>query len=303
MLNEKSMRVAICIPTTQNRFKDLLGRLNVLSNKYDIYVFITNGDYEKYNYAAYGWGGRIQVMLTDAETIYKKREVMRNVMIERCYTHIIMIDDDISTKAGIITAESKRPTSESYHINHIDITELFDKMISYGHENAEVGFVSPALPHFLGFSKPGRVQKNHAINFGQCVLVNLTKLLEADIHYDTSGNINEDVDLVFQMLKKGIECHTLYDYCFFNHSRNDESTTCPFNQQSRLHVNMYLKYKDALRLRVDKKGIIQFTPVYKYIYDYADTYVKDDKYTAELYRICLSDDDETIKNYILSKKK
>jgi len=297
--------VAICIPTYNNRYSEVLNYINKLTTLGDVYVIFSNNDDKLNEYDSYDWNDKINKVYCDANTIGEKREFLVDYMYDKGYQYIIQMDDDVRTFASEINEFTKRTTSDSYAKKKITletlITRLIDKMIQY-----DAAFISPSFPFSLGFSKPGAIAINKSLNFGQFTVIDVLKLKANNIKYDTRDNIHEDIDLVIQMLQHGMTCITLKDTAFEvtgSSSLFENSTVCQANSLDIARVNLYLKYRDGISLRIGKRGELRLTCKLDKYWNTFEIPVKNDLYHNKMYELCQKYDIEGIKELIRNKNK
>lgn len=297
-------KVAIYIPTYNNRYSDMLNYANILIKSYDVFIIFSNNDEELKSYNTYEWDEKIQKVYCDAKTIGEKRQFTLDYLYKRGYKYVIQIEDDIRTFASEINDSSKRTTSDSYAKVKISIEKMLDKMLKTAQEH-NAAFVSPSFPFSLGFSKPGAIAINKSLNFGQFNMVDVEMLKKYNIHYDIRENVHDDIDLVLQLLQNGLTCVTLKDTAFEvigSSSLLENSTICNGNKQDLMRINLYLKYRDGISLRIGKHGELRMTCKLDKYFNTKEIPVKDDKYHRELFELCKKYDIEGIKNLINNKK-
>jgi len=297
-------KVAIYIPTYNNRYSDMLNYANILIKSYDVFIIFSNNDEELESYNTYEWDEKIQKIYCDAKTIGEKRQFTLDYLYKRGYKYVIQIEDDIRTFASEINDSSKRTTSDSYAKVKISIEKMLDKMLKTAQEH-NAAFVSPSFPFSLGFSKPGAIAINKSLNFGQFNMVDVEMLKKYNIHYDIRENVHDDIDLVLQLLQNGLTCVTLKDTAFEvigSSSLLENSTICNGNKQDLMRINLYLKYRDGISLRIGKHGELRMTCKLDKYFNTKEIPVKDDKYHRELFELCKKYDIEGIKNLINNKK-
>lgn len=294
-------KTVICIPSHNNRYTHILGNLKNIDTCYDIAVFLSEGQYKKMGYDKYDWAAsNITYIETECTSVEQKLQVMLDYSLSNGYTGMFEIDDDVLFLGKKITEESKRTTSNSYRGMPITFNELLHKVEDTTlKENAAFG--SPMFIFALGFSKPGKINVNTSINFGQCTYFDLNKIKESGIKYDTSSNINADVDFVFELLRHGYKCITLGDYAFQpdGHEMYKDAMVNQFN----LHIGMYLKYRDGITLVLNKNGLLTMRCNLKKYWNTFDVPIKNDEYHKGLYEICKTRDRTAIENYIKENKK
>ena len=79
-------RIAICIPSYKNRYSNLLSNLVNIDKKYDIYVFLSENDFEASGYDKYDWApSNIEYVVTPCKSIFEKRQYMLDFVREHNY--------------------------------------------------------------------------------------------------------------------------------------------------------------------------------------------------------------------------
>ena len=157
-------KVAIYIPTYNNRYSEMLNYTNTLIKSYDVFIIFSNNDEKLESYNTYKWNEKIQKVYCDAKTIGEKRQFALDYLYKRGYKYVVQIEDDIRTFASEINDSTKRTTSYSYAKAKISIEEMLKKMLNAA-EEYNAAFVSPSFPFSLGFSKPGAIAINKSLNF------------------------------------------------------------------------------------------------------------------------------------------
>jgi hypothetical protein len=289
----RSKEAAIFIITYKNRYKELLQYANEIQN-YDVYVVLqTNDDTSIYD--EYTWKDHVHVVVADVERIGPKRQFCLDFAREHGYTYSIQFDDDIRNTPKKITPESKRTTSNSYRKVNTTIDELVDTLVDTAKEY-NAAFVSPTLDFLLGFSQPGRRNVNRSIQSGQVTLQNVNMLYENNIKYPTMDLINEDIVLLFEILRKSLPCVTVADYCFCVHNSSNKLSNSIVNHNERydmLHLNMFIEYPGVIKLYIDKENKLRIRTTWKNFPDHTQE-ITDPKF----YEICKGSDIELIKKYI-----
>lgn len=302
-------RIAICIPSYKNRYSNLLSNLVNIDKKYDIYVFLSENDFETSGYDKYDWTpSNIEYVVTPCKSIFEKRQYMLDFVREHNYDGYFQLDDDIMfTRCGKISEKTKRTTSNSYRAEICDFNELLDVLVKKA-EEYDAGFSSPVFPYIIGFSKPNTVNVNKALTYGQFFYLDIHKMNEFNINFDTSGTIHEDMDVVLQLIQNGVNCITVGDYCLALNSTaiyasSKASTTLNRYDAGILKVGLYLKYRDGITLRVNNKNgtLIAMTKPAKY-FGTKEIPIKNDKYHQGLYEICKTRDLAKVIEYIQSNK-
>lgn len=298
-------KVAIYMPTYNNRYSEMLNYANTLIKSYDVFIIFSNNDEKLESYNNYKWDEKIQKVYCDAKTIGQKRQYVLDYLYKRGFKYVIQIEDDIRTFASEINDSTKRTTSDSYAKEKISIETLIEKMLKVAQEH-NAAFVSPSFPFSLGFSKPGALTINKSLNFGQFNMVDVELLKKYNIKYDVRENVHDDIDLVLQLLQNGLNCVTLKDTAFEvigSSSLLENSTICNGNKQDIMRINLYLKYRDGISLRIGKHGELRMTCKLDKYFNTKEIPIKNDKYHKELYELCEKYDIEGIKELIRNKDK
>lgn len=296
-------KVAIYIPTYNNRYSEMLNYTNTLIKSYDVFIIFSNNDEKLESYNNYEWNEKIQKVYCDAKTIGEKRQFALDYLYEKGYKYVAQIEDDIRTFASEINDSTKRTTSDSYAKAKISIEEMLKKMLNVAKEY-NAAFVSPSFPFSLGFSKPGAIAINKSLNFGQFNMVDVELLKKYNIKYDVRENVHDDIDLVLQLLQNGLNCVTLKDTAFEvigSSSLLENSTICNGNKQNLMRINLYLKYRDGISLRIGKHGELRMTCKLDKYFNTKEIPIKNDKYHKELYELCQKYDIEGVINLIKNK--
>lgn len=256
---------AICMTVYKNRYTHMLQLIKDIKG-FDIFIVAQRNDPNLNEYYEYD----AEVLVPDVKSIFDKREYIRNEMIDRGYEGFFMIDDDI--KAFVkITEETKRTTSDTYRPTPTNIQEVLDKMLAAS-TNLNCDFVGIALWQYLGFSRPNKINVNKSLNCGQFVYFRTAALKELDLHYDTSGLINEDLDMVIRLLQHGKNCCTVMDYTYIqgNHrySKKHVSETTLYEngikQIERMNMRNVVKHHSSMKIRPDGilTNVIRFNKYY-----------------------------------------
>ena len=296
-------KVAIYIPTYNNRYSEMLNYTNTLIKSYDVFIIFSNNDEKLESYNSYEWDENIQKVYCNAKTIGEKRQFALDYLYERGYKYVVQIEDDIRTFASEINNSTKRTTSNSYAKAKISIEEMLKKMLNAA-EEYNAAFVSPSFPFSLGFSKPGAIAINKSLNFGQFNMIDVEVLKKYNIKYDVRENVHDDIDLVLQLLQNGLNCVTLKDTAFEvigSSSLLENSTICNGNKQNLMRINLYLKYRDGISLRIGKHGELRMTCKLDKYFNTKEIPIKNDKYHKELYELCQKYDIEGVINLIKNK--
>ncbi len=302
-------KIAICIPSYKNRYSNLLSNLVNIDKKYDIYVFLQGDDFEQSGYNMYDWSQpNIKCINTPCKSIFEKRQFMLDFVREHKYDGYFQIDDDIMfTGCGKISETTKRTTSDSYRAVKCDFNELLDALVNKA-EEYNAGFSSPLFPYIIGFSKPNKVNVNKSLTYGQFFYLDIHRMNEFNINFDTSGEMHEDMDVVLQLVQNGVNCITLGDYCLgLNSTAIYASSTTSLvgtrYEEGILKIGLYLKYRDGIILRVNNKNgtLMTVTKPEKY-FGTKEIPIKNDKYHQGLYEICKTKDLAKVIEYIQNEK-
>lgn len=289
---------AVCITVYKYRSTTMLKNLSKIdSNKYDVYIVAQKNDPCNEEYYKHSEN----VLIPDVTSIFQKREYIRNEMSRRGYEGFFMIDDDVNFKIRKITKETKRTTSNSYSSIVVDFNEALDAMVNVAIEY-DAGYVSTHRTQYLGFSKPDKIAVNKSLNVAQFGYFRLDKLDKYNLHYDTSGYINEDLDIVMQMLQHGIKCCNIcyYGFTVSNIMYKNMNTSTLYDDLEtnfKLISHQYIKYRIPMFL--DNHGFLRTRkPYHKYFNTFelpeADPILMD---------LCKSDDVKGIVDYLIKTGK
>lgn len=295
-------KIAIYIPTYRCRYDKILNYINNFDKRFDVYVVFSTYDEHINDYDKIDLSNATK-LYCDAKTIGGKRQFTIDYLYNKGYKYALQIEDDVRPIASKITEETKRTTSNSYAKLKIDINELLIKMTDTIIDN-NACFVSPSFPFNLGFSTPGAISINKSLNFGQCHIIDLEQVFNNNIKYDTRENVHDDIDIVLQMIQHGLTCITLKDYSFElipSSSLSENSTICNGNKQDIMRINLYLKYRDGISLRIGKHGELRLTCKLDKYYNTLDIPIKNDAYHQCLYELCKDYNIEEIKKLIKNK--
>ena len=304
-MSDTGNKVVVCIPSYKNRFSHIVGNVKNIDTCYDIAIFLSEGDYEASGYDKYDWDApNISVINTTCKNISEKRQVMLDYAIDHGYTGMFQIDDDIMFIGKRITEATKRTTSDSYRSEDISFNELLHKIEDVCYEQ-NATFSSPSFIFHLGFSKPGKLNVNSYLNFGQLDFMDLTKVKESGLKYDTSGTTHEDVDFVIELLRHGYKCVTVADYSFkpdnkAMYATSTASLNCNLMNSDHFRITIYLKYRDGITLKVNKNGLMSMVCRLKSYWNTLDIPIKDDAYHKGLYEVCKTRDVKAVREYIIA---
>lgn len=290
----RSTKAAIFIPTYKNRYDELLNCINDIE-KYEVFVVFSSYDNIESYTNKYTWKDHVHTLVSDAKTIGLKRQFGLDAIYDKGFTYAIQFDDDNRAFGAKITPETKRKTSNSYAKQKISIEELVDKLVETA-EKYDAAFVSPSLEFSIGFSQPGKVFVNRSITSGQCTLQNVKQLREHNLHYEAEEMINEDIVLLFEILRNGLTAVTVGDYCYCVLGASNKAENSLVNYDDRydiLHKNMYVKYPNVISLYLDKQNRIRIKTKWKNFPDNTQEITD-----PVFYEICKGSDIEAIKKYI-----
>lgn len=114
------------------RYNKLLNKVIALTDKYDVYVFVSSNDKKIDDYNKLFENSKVNIRIVDTKSAAEKRNECVQFMKENAdiYSYGFIIEDDVDIKCEKITPETKRQTSDSYRSIKTDIEELLDVMIS-----------------------------------------------------------------------------------------------------------------------------------------------------------------------------
>ena len=284
-------KYAIYVTVYKHRYEELLANLADIDNKFDIYIVAQQNDPNLSDYAQYVANDNIHILTPDVTSIFQKREFIRRYSIDNGYVGFFMIDDDVRYKAWSIRNANKRETSDTYPFYVCPFNEMLQAMIDCA-DQYNAGYVCNIRWGYIGWRKPNEVGVNSLINVAQFGYFVTDKV--KDTPYDTSGEINEDTDMIIRLLQQGIYCCCVCDYMFDTIDKNSENTT--IDNSEELVIGQTLKYHN--NLYINKKGRIQARIQFKKYWNNYDIEPVKDK---ELYEICKTRDVEKVRQYLLNK--
>lgn len=246
---------AVCITVYKNRFDGMLKRIESIDKNFDVFIVSQENDPNLDEYYAYN----AEVLVPKVTSIFQKREYIRNEMINRGYEGFFMFDDDIKSFTKI-TDETKRTTSDSYRPIPADFNEVLHKIIQTTDDN-NCSFGSIIYSVYIGFQKPNSIKINKSLSAGQAVYFKTDALKKYNIHYDESGDVNEDVDIVLKLLQHGCNCVTLCDYSFIptnlRYGQNHMSSTTLYSGIEDIELmNMNNCVKWNIGIKLSSRGIL-----------------------------------------------
>lgn len=289
---------AICITVYKNRYTYMLELIKDIKG-FDVYIVAQKNDPNLNEYYLYD----AEVLAPDVKSIFDKREYIRTEMIDRGYKGFFMIDDDVKSFVKI-TDETKRSTSNTYRPIPANIQEILDKMVAAA-DDLNCSFVGLGLWQYLGFNYPNKININKALNCGQFVYLKTAPFKEFDIHYDTSGLINEDVEMVINFLQRGINCCTLMDYSYIQgqhrYSKKHLKETTLYDdgitQIEKMNMHNVVKLHASMKLRPD--GILSNVFRFNKYYNTFELPKVDDT----ILEFCKNEYSKGLKEYLKNLKK
>lgn len=305
-------KYAVCVTVYKHRYTQFLKRLSEIDNKYDIYIVTQTNDPNKEDYNQYIVGENIKILTPDIgdakqsiTAISRKREYILQYMYDNNYSGYITVDDDVNFNAFTIKPEDLRPSGKTYKFNKCNFNDMLDRMVEVAEEyNAAI--VGVTRWGYLGFQQPGKVNINTSLNPSQFYFVNPSLCIDNDIHYDETGYVSEDFDLVMRLLMKGINCCNVCDYMFnttniamIDNENNNitDSTIWQHVSPELIRVHMYLRYHTPLK--IDRHGNINQTISWKKYFNTDELPpIKDN----EMYELAKTEDLDAIRNLLLSRK-
>ena len=252
------MKSCICIMSYGLRYHKLLNRVINLTDKYDIYVFVSSNDEKINDYQKLFNDTKVNIRIVYTKSAAEKRNECVKFMKENAdtYSYGFIIEDDVDIICEKITPETKRQTSDSYRSIKTDIEELLDVMISRTIEYHGAICGALCLP-YLGFLKPGLTYVNKAIYIGQLTLYDCRFLRDNNINVITDKEITDDLLLGLDILMHGGVSISIRDYRFLmvdsrgknsiEHSEDEHAREMNRIRSSRLY---------NIPLRISSDGII-----------------------------------------------
>ena len=303
MITIDNCPIVIC--TYKNRESLTLGNLDKLK-PYNIFLFIRRDDFYESEYDKYDFPDNVNIELIDNVTnINNTREKAVSIMQSKGYDYMFMIDDDIYLDhAYKISSKGLRPSGKTHRLEKIPIVELFNKIIDTANEY-NASFCSPQIEYNVGFNKPGQVFVNTRLTFGTFVWLNIKDMKEYNIHYDDeTKHVAEDMDIVLQMMWKGLTCITVGDYAFKwkfdKRQKHVGSTVGDEEHYKRYKMGIYNKWKDYINVCV-RRGKVIFKPRYKEIVGkYPEEYIIDTPFYRNLKDISKTFDTKAFHEYLLN---
>lgn len=298
------MKTAIAIPSYKHRYKNLLSKINVndeLLNQYDVYVFLSNNDPNINEYNVYN---NLHLIKTDCETLFNKKKFIFNYLYKLGYEKSFLMDDDIAPVGRTLKEGYKLPSGKGYKGINISLCELCNELDSKMDE-LNVSYLTTVKSFAIGFYYPGKILKDKVSNLGQFGLFNIKRIIESGIKFIDNPYEHEDVDMVFQIKLNGLGIAAL-NYCtFFVDVKSVDNSSFGKDIESLMHINLYLKYRDGITLRVDKNNKFRIIIRWMNYTDNDHIPIKNDDYHRGLYELCKetieTKDFEKLKNFIKSR--
>ena len=286
-------KLAYCVYVYKHRSDCLLGNLKKIKG-FDVFIVTQGNDPKLDEYQQY-IGGNVNIMhFEDATSIFMKRDMLLQKLVELGYDGVIMTDDDICFNGKKITPETKRTTSDSYRAIPCDYQELLDVLVKTAEEK-DAGYVTFVFPPYIGFQKPGKINVNRGINTAPFHYIDLDKVRDNNLHFDTSGSVHEDIMFVVDMLRKHINVAIICDYTYTYHG-TQKTSTIGNNIEDLFKLQMYID--NGFKMAVKKDGHLRNTIPYTKIYENKFVPVWDD----ELVKLCKQKDVNAVKDYLLKNK-
>lgn len=298
-MSNKMNNYAICVPVYKHRSDILLNMLKEVDDKFDIFVVTQINDPCVNEYNDFGF----EVLVPEVTSIFQKREYIRNEMVDRGYKGFFMFDDDVKSFVKI-TEDTKRTTSNSYAPIKCNVNEVLDVVIKRA-DDYNCDFVSINFAAFIGFEKPNRIVINrHLSTAGAATYFRTAALNKFDIHYDVSGKVSEDIDIVIKLLQRGCNCTTVSDYAFRTvdgvygtASHKKYSTLFRESEEfEKIYMNNTLKYN--LGITINKNNVLHNVRKYD---KYFNTFELP-QIDKNILNFCKNEDILGLKMYLINKK-
>lgn len=286
-------KICISIPVYKFVRTKLIEDL-IHENLYDIILFTQSNDENKHKYDIFK--NDVRIIELNCDNIFTKRELMLEQMIALGYNGAFCLDDDVCAFGYKITEETKRTTSNSYAKIKVPVEEVFNKLLDVAN-TYDAGYVSLNKAMFIGFAKPDKINVNKSINTTSFVYVDIDKLRDNDIHYDTSGEYHEDLQLVIDLLQKHITCATICDYAFEYEKENKNSLIRTDYSYDQFQLNLCKRYKFPIKLYFKNERMMCKVP-FKNLYDGTPYKTCDEEIT----KICNENNVEKLREYLHNLK-
>ena len=298
------MKTAISIPSYKHRYKNLLKYLNNsdIKDTFDVYVFLSNSDENIKEYDVYN---NINLIKTNCNTLGDKKQYIFKYLYNKGYEKTFLIDDDIYAVGRKLQEGYMLKSGKGYKGVNIDFKELCEECDKKMNE-LNVSYLTTVKSFALGFYKPNKINIDKVNNLGQFGLFNIKRIIESGIRFTNEKYEHEDVDIVFQIKLHNLGIACLMYYTFFVDVKSIDNSSFVNNEvESLMHINLYLKYRDGITLRVDKNNKLRIIIRWGSYSDIDHIPIKNDKYHKELYELCketiLTKDIDKLKNFIKTK--
>ena len=227
-------KYAIFITVYKHRSTSMLSNIDKLDSKFDVYIVAQVNDTELEQYYQYKTANNIHILVADVSSIFEKREYIRQFAINNNYDGFFQIDDDVEYVAFSIENGTPRKTSDTYKNYKCDFNLMLNRVIEKSIEY-DAALASVNRYENLCWRKPHEVSVNSNLNVGQFIYM-ITDNIK-DISYDTSGEINEDLDILIRLLQHGRKAICVSDYAFMTNN-----TVYKGFEKSTLYDNSLDKY-------------------------------------------------------------
>ena len=298
------MKTAISIPSYNYRYTKLIEGLNndkELRNKYDVFVFLSNDDLNIDKYNIYN---NLSLIRTNYQTLMEKKQYIFDYLYNKGYEKTFLIDDDITYLSKKLIEGYMLESGKGYKgisTSFLDLCDECNKKM----DELNISFLTTIRSFALGFHYPGEIMINKTCNLGQFGLFNIKRIIESGIKFTQNPYEHEDVDMIFQIRLKGLGIGALLYYTFFIDQKSVDNSSFNKDIESLMHINLYIKYRDGITLRVDKNDKLRIIVRYNSYSDYEHIPIKNDKYHNQLYELCKetieTKDFDKLKNFIKNR--
>ena len=286
------------------RYDKLLNKSINLTDKYDVYVFVSSNDKKIDDYNKLFENSKVNIRIVDTKSAAEKRNECVQFMKENAdiYSYGFIVEDDVNDVCEKITPETKRATSESYRSIKADVAELFDVMVKRMEINNGTICGVMCFP-YLGFSHPGKTVINKSIYIGQLTLYDCKFLRDNNINVITDKEITDDLLLGLDVLMHGGISVFINDYRFLmcdsrgknsiEHSEDEHAREMNRIRSSRLY---------NIPLRISSDGIIMHKIKYENYHTAELPKLKNqDKYDVLYEMLDNGSEYDELKNYIIKE--
>lgn len=280
----------------KHRSTSMLSNIDKLDNKFDVYIVAQANDPELEQYYQYKTADNIQILVPDVSSIFEKREYIRQFAVNNIYDGFFQIDDDVEYVAFSIENGTLRKTSDTYKNYKCDFNLMLNRVIEKSIEY-DAALASVCRLENIGWQKPHEVPVNSKLNFGQFIYIATDKI--KDIYYDTSGEINEDLDLLIRLLQHGRKAICVCDYGFNTiNNANIAASTLYDNSLDKYYkfkLNACVKYHVTLWV---KNGKLRTRCYYKKYWNTTELPPIDDK----ILNMCKNGQANELIDYLIKQK-